>query len=326
MELREFKKEFDPLVSNFINNKILEISNDKELKFLKDSFLYLDKFISDGKRIRPFIAYLTYCSFGGKERKTILEILVFIELFHNFCLVHDDIMDNSSTRHGINTINQEFGNSQAILIGDYLYSWAWEIASRLKLDRNQSVDLYNLFSEMTSEVFLGQAIDINLDKKEKVSNDIIFKKTLLKTSGYTFIKPMQIGLLLSDNYSNSNIKLLQNLGKNLGLAFQIQDDLLDIISDFNGKKKTLGDMEEGKHTLISNYVFKNGTKTQKIELKKVFGKKIKNKDKIRNIFYESGAIDFANDLINNYYDESKKLAKSKIEFLELIELLKNRKS
>lgn len=324
MNLKEFKKEFDPLITNFINLKISEISHDTDLKFLVTSFNYLNEFISDGKRIRPYIAYLSYNSFGGKNKKETFQLLIFLELFHNFCLLHDDIMDNSSTRHGLPTIHKKFGISNSILIGDYLHSWSWETLCSFKTNNKILKNLQDLFSEMTSEVFLGQAIDINLDKKEKVSNEIVFKKTLLKTAGYTFIRPMLIGLLLSGKYSKINIELMEQLGKNLGLAFQIQDDLLDIKSDFDKKKKMLSDIAEGKHTLISNYVFENGNKTQKEYLKNNFGKEIKNPDEIKKIFAESGAVRYAEDMVNKYFNEAKKLANSHKDFLELINILEKR--
>src|SRR4051812_10272419 len=116
MNLDEFKKRIDPRIDNFIKSKVDSLPKDKEVLFLKDYFDYLKLFIKDGKRIRPFIAYITYLSFGGKNEKKIINLLVFIEIFHYFCLIHDDIMDNSDKRHGLETMHVKFGSSEAILI------------------------------------------------------------------------------------------------------------------------------------------------------------------------------------------------------------------
>lgn len=327
MNLINFKKEFDPLLINFIDIKINQISTDKDFDFLVKEFKYLKKFINDGKRIRPFMAYLSYQEFGKKNNKEVLNLLIFLEIFHYFCLIHDDIMDKSLTRHGLKTINNEFSDSEAILIGDYLFAWSWEILNNFKLEHDIKQKLNGLFSEMINEVFLGQALDVNLDIKTEINNDLILKKTLFKTAGYTFSKPMLVGLILTNKYNDINISLVNNFGKNLGLAFQIQDDLLDITSDFDGKKKPLSDVILGKHTIFTNFVFDNGTKDQKDILSKYFGKNNKdvNITVLRNIFIESGAIEYGQGLINKYFIEAQNLIKDKKEFISFINLLKERR-
>jgi geranylgeranyl pyrophosphate synthase len=324
MSLEKFKRVIDPLIDSFIQKKIDELPKDRDFIFLANYFKYLKDFIKDGKRIRPYVAYITYLSFGGKNNKDLIKNLVFLEIFHYFCLVHDDIMDNSKKRHGIKTVNEKFGNSEAILLGDYLFSWAWEILLAIKLDDDRKEKLISLFRETVDDVFLGQILDVDSTHKKIVSNDLILKKTLHKTAGYSFIKPMLIGLLLTKEYNNENKKFCNKLGKNLGLAFQIQDDLLDITSDFKGNKTPLKDITEGTHTIFSNYVFKNGSNKEKEILAKNFGKNINNPEEVKKVFYDSGAIEYGKKLFNSYINKSTELAMNHKYFLDLIEILKGR--
>lgn len=326
MSLNEFKKEIDPLIDSFIQSKIDKLPEDKEFKFLINYFRYVKEFIRDGKRIRPYIAFLTYSRFGGKNKKTVIELLVFLEIFHYFCLIHDDIMDNSLKRHGVRTIHNKFGISQAILIGDYAFAWSWEIINKASLDQKQPKQLLNLFSEMIEEVFMGQAADTYSSKKKIVSDNLIMKKTLYKTAGYSFTKPMLIGLILAGEYKNENIIFCEKLGKNLGLAYQLQDDILDITSDFEGNKTSLSDISEGMHTIFSNYVIKNGTAEQKLAIQKVFGKRVKDVKKARQIFYDSGSITYGKKLIQEYLDEARRLTRQDTEFSNLVDLISARKS
>ena len=326
MNLTKFKNEIDPLIEDYIQNKINSVPDEIDFSFLKKQFDYIKVFIKDGKRIRPYVTYITYLSFGGKKNKEIINNLVFIEIFHYFCLIHDDIMDNSAKRHGIKTINSKYGVSEAILLGDYLFSWAWEINLSTKLNTNSKTNVIKLFTEMIDDVFLGQAIDVQSTHKKTVSNDLILKKTLHKTAGYTFIKPMLIGLALTNIYNKENIKFCESLGKNLGLAFQIQDDLLDITSDFNGNKISLKDVSEGNHTVFSNYVFERGSSEQKNILRNNFGKKNIDSKKVREVFYDSGAINYGQELMKEYFNNAKAIANNYKYFSNLIDLISSRKS
>ncbi len=333
MTLKEFKKEIDLKINNLIENKINGLSNDDDLLFLIKQFEYLKEFIKDGKRVRPYISYITYLSFGGKNKKDILPLLVFLEIFHYFCLIHDDIMDNSEKRHGIPTINKKFGTAQAILLGDYLFFWTWEIITSAELDNKKSKELIKSFSEMVGNVFLGQFLDIDSVKKLNISDDLILKKTLNKTAGYTFVKPMLIGLVLGDEFKDKNIKFCEKLGTNLGLAYQLQDDLLDITSDFNGNKTPLSDISEGIPTLFSNYVFKNGSEKDKKILTNNFGNKIKNTEVVKKVFYDSGAISYGENIIKSNLSEAKRILEKqemnkeyKDKFLEVVNLIEERKN
>lgn len=324
MNLNKFKKEIDPLIQSFLQKKVNELPEDKDFQFLKEEFIYIKEFVRDGKRIRPYVAYINYLSFGGKKNKKVIKDLVFLEIFHYFCLIHDDIMDNSRMRHGIKTINEKYGYSEALLLGDFLLSWTWELISSLNLNNKQKNKLILIFNEMTNDVFLGQALDVNSSRKKTISDDLIMKKTLHKTAGYTFKNPMLIGLTLAGKHNNKNKRFCENLGESLGIAFQIQDDLLDITSDFKGNKTPLKDVSEGTHTIFSNYVFKNGSNYQKTVLSDNFGKQKIDIEKVRKVFYDSGAIDYGKKLATKYFNKSKQLANNYNYFLDLIRTIESR--
>jgi len=188
------------------------------------------------------------------------------------------------------------------------------------------------FYKMIDEVIMGQIIDIDLVGRENPSLDLIEEKTRLKTSRYSFVRPMQIGAIFANpNYGQDD--LLEALGTHLGIAFQIQDDLLDIIGNPKDIQKTpLLDISQHQHTFFTNYVFNKGTKDQISKLAEIFGKNVKDKEeKIRNVFLESGAIDQGKKIIKKNFDEAKKLVEnSQLElqykqgFITLIKLIEDR--
>lgn len=271
-DLEIFKKKFDVYLECYLDKKIKNIS-----KFTKDPSIlsyinYLRKIsLSGGKRIRPYLAFLVYQTLGGKEEKKALKFLVFLEIFHIFCLIHDDIMDKSNLRHGVSTahvyisnfLKQEkrigdlghAGNSQAILLGDILLAWSQEIINLNKNFPQKIIDKVNIyFYNMGDEVSIGQMIDVDIVTRKKVSKELINEKTRLKTAGYSFIKPLLIGAALSGNINKNIETFCKEFGLRMGMAFQMQDDLLDITSsDSELGKSTSLDKSQNQHTYFTYY-------------------------------------------------------------------------
>lgn len=243
-DLAEFKKEFDIVLKEYLDKKIETFSRNISDSFIIDIVGYPQKLIeSGGKRIRPYIAYLMYQALGGKDNENAMRLFISLELFHNFALIHDDIMDKSFIRHGIQTVHEyvkekleeegrsgdlsHLGNSQAILIGDILFAWSLEIIDNDKnFDQEKLKTAKKYFYKMLGDVFLGQIIDVDIASRKDIPKELTDKKDLLKTASYTFIRPLQIGAALIKIDENIE-KFCEDLGLNLGLAFQIQDDLLD---------------------------------------------------------------------------------------------------
>ncbi len=257
--LKEFKKAFDPILKQYLDEKIKTFSGNINDPFILDIIAYPQKLIeSGGKRIRPFVAYLMYKALGGKETEKALELFISLELFHNFALIHDDIMDKDSTRHGVQTAHEyakerlqkedrngdlnHLGNSQAILLGDLLLTWAFSVFDEVNFDEDKLKSAKLFFNKMANDVILGQIIDIDIVSRRDIPKELIDKKDKLKTASYTFIRPLQIGASLA-TIDRETEKFCEDLGLNLGLAFQLQDDLLDF-ENTETKQETIRKIEE----------------------------------------------------------------------------------
>ncbi len=199
-----------------------------------------------GKRIRPIILMLACEAFGGNPGDA-LHAAIAIEILHNFTLVHDDIMDNAGTRRGKDTIHKKWDTNAAILVGDELIGLSYRSLLKTRSARIQEV--VATFTDGVIEVCEGQA----LDKEFETNNDVtlsdylimIRKKTaeLLRTSAL-------IGAIIG-NADGSGLNTISSYSENLGLAFQIHDDLLDVIADENEfGKKIGGDILEKKKTYL----------------------------------------------------------------------------
>jgi geranylgeranyl diphosphate synthase type I len=276
-DLHEFKQTFDPILKQYLDKKIEIFSQKVSDPFILDIVSYSKKLIeSGGKRIRPFIAYLMYEALGGKEIDKALELFISLEIFHNFALIHDDIMDKDSMRHGVQTIHEyvkeklqkegrsgdlsHIGNSQAILLGDLLLVWALAVFDQVNFDEYRLRDAKLFFNKMADDVFLGQMIDIDIPSRKDIPKELIDKKDKLKTASYSFIRPMQIGASLV-GIDKQTEKFCEALGLNLGLAFQLQDDLLDF-ENTQTKAETVKKIDEHyekakeiieKSKIIENY-------------------------------------------------------------------------
>ncbi|MEK7573690.1 MAG: polyprenyl synthetase family protein [Patescibacteria group bacterium] len=345
MDLKIFKQEFDPILIDFIEKKR------KKLKIYKNQDLihnlsHLTKLLESGKRIRPYLSFLSYKAYGGTENKAVIELLIFLEIFHMFCLVHDDIMDKSGYRHNVKTMQEfaksnitfssdktHYGESIAILVGDFLLAWAFEILLKNKKFKNEIEErIRNIFFKLIEEVIIGQFLDVNTSSRNDVSQAEIFQKTTLKTAGYSFAWPMIIGASLVKDVEQD--KFLNKFGLYLGMAFQIQDDLFDIIYDGTQlKKSSFNDMEQHQHTIFTNYILDKGRKDQREIIKEHWGKKINFNDKVmlRKVFKESGAIEYGKSLIEVNLKKAKSILKEASlpkeynkTFLDFIDLISRR--
>jgi len=274
MNLWDFKVTFDGILENYVEGKVLQakklLNNEKLNKYVE----YIETFIfSWGKRIRPYGLWIAYKWFGGQNEKAILNFWIMLELLHTMALIHDDIIDQSEKRHNILTIHKyidsildkpdaQIAQWQAILIGDLLLSRVYELRYKyhdfpeeLLLEARKNVH------EMIEEVILGQMIDVDMMWGEPATSEMIEKKNMYKTAGYTFIRPLLTGAILADADMESQ-KLIIQLGTDLGLAFQIRDDLFDIISA-DKTKSLFSDIQEGQQTFFTNYIFEKGTEEDK---------------------------------------------------------------
>ncbi len=201
-----------------------------------------------GKRIRPLLSLMTYHLLGKKIDEQILNAATAIEFFHNFTLIHDDIIDNSSYRRGELTVHKKFGINAGILSGDALMILAYQQLDKLPAAYFPLV--LKTFNSIAMGICEGQQLDINFETQDDVSLDEYFKMIELKTSILLGLSFQIAGLLAG--VSEKEQQLLFEVGKNLGIAYQIQDDYLDTFGDFEKFGKPIGnDIILNKKTYLS---------------------------------------------------------------------------
>lgn len=352
--LKEFKNIFDPILEEFIDLKVNNLSKKTGNDFVQDFVLYSKQLITNGgKRTRPYLAYLMFQAAGGQNSSEAIKFFVSLEVFHAFALVHDDIMDKSKLRRGVKTIHtfvlehlkkqgrlgdlEHIANSQGILVGDLFFAWSIGIFDQIKDIPQANIDkAKECFFEMTDDVILGQMLDVDLKTRESSTKELVYEKNLMKTARYSFIYPLLIGSSLA-NANHTYEKFCRSIGEDLGIAFQTQNDLADIVGDEETvQKDVLGDIEEGQHTFFTNYILANANSSQKKYFASVFGKPIKSKtdrDKVKKLFIDSGAISEGEKIIQESFLKAKKtLEESDLKkeykeiFFGLIKMLEERKS
>jgi geranylgeranyl diphosphate synthase type II len=188
-----------------------------------------------GKRIRPILVLLAARMFNNQRQEVMNQALA-VELFHNFTLIHDDIMDNAPLRRGLTTIHEKWNPSQAILSGDVLMIVAYQYLMRT--DAQYLEALLNSFNKMAIEVCEGQQMDMDFEQRQDVSIPEYIEMIRLKTSVLLGCA-LEIGAIVSDA-SPEDKKHIYDFGVNIGLAFQIQDDILDVYGHVEKFGKQVG--------------------------------------------------------------------------------------
>jgi len=258
---------------------------------------------SKGKRLRPLLVLLSAKAVGGNF-KQVYNAAIAVELLHNFTLVHDDIMDHADKRRGRLTLHKKYDPNTAILTGDSLLSVAYEYL--LKDCNGNAKNVIQSFTRGLVEVCEGQSMDTDFESKKDVTiNDYL---TMIKKKTAAMSEMCcNIGSSLGGG-RNEEIKALSRFGLNLGIAFQIQDDLLDITADENVFGKSIGgDLVEGKKTYLFLKAFENARGEDKRLLKKVVDNKgisWKQVKKYKELYIKLGVLDQAGKAIRYYTNRS----------------------
>lgn len=326
----------------------------KEDKLIAEALMQTKKIaLSGGKRIRGALLYQAYFSVGGKERKRILKVAAAIELVHMFLLIHDDIMDRGNLRHGQETLHktfaqkkrknisvaeaEHFGDSVAILVGDLLYAMANKIIAEAGFDSKITVAALAKLQSIVETTIVGQSQDMGIAYNNNVTEKEVLAMCKNKTAHYTFEGPLYLGATLA---GNSNKKMLERFSRYalpLGVAFQIQDDILGVFSITKKMgKSTFSDIEEGKKSLIVVKAFESASISKRKQLKSILGKKNLTQREVKifqNIIESTGALDYAKNLALQQFTQGKKeiekailLPREKKFFIELVDYLKKRQT
>lgn len=242
-----------------------------------------------GKRLRPVLTLMSTQAFGGNYKES-LDAALAIEIFHNFSLVHDDIMDDAPLRRGASTVHEKWNTNTGILSGDVML-----INSYQYLEEYNNIifkSLTSIFSKTAIEVCEGQQYDMDFEERDDVTESEYIKMITYKTA-VLVAAAMEMGAIIA-GASKKSQNLIYDFGLNLGIAFQLQDDYLDAFGDpKNFGKQMGGDIIENKKTFLYLQSNKMGSREQRAELKDLFSikpscpeEKIKT---IKEIYKESGA-------------------------------------
>ncbi|MFD7256900.1 polyprenyl synthetase family protein [Streptomyces sp. NPDC059874] len=264
---------------------------------------------SGGKRLRPLLCVIGWHAGGGHgDIAPVLKVAASLELFHAFCLIHDDVMDNSRTRRGQPTVHraladqhtsdrsrrnaERFGTSGAILIGDLALSWSDELVNTAELTAAQFSHVLPLIHEMRTEVMYGQYLDIAATGSPTDSLDRALAIVRYKTAKYTVERPLHIGAALA-GADDSLRAALSDFALPIGEAFQLRDDLLGIYGNpaMTGKPCT-DDLRDGKHTAVIAIALQRAERDQRQLLTSLIGKTdldADGVDHIRSILSITGA-------------------------------------
>jgi len=254
-----------------------------------------------GKRIRPVL-----CLMGNELFDEInpdaWHVATAIELFHNFTLIHDDIMDKAPLRRGNETVHAKFGENTALLAGDVMLVAAYDCLNKINTSYIRSI--ISLFNKTASEVCEGQQLDMDFEKTDNVSLDDYLHMIELKTS-VLLAASLKMGSILG-GASQRNQNLLYEFGKKLGIAFQIQDDYLDAFGDPKKfGKQPGGDIKANKKTFLLVQALSIASDGQKKELKKLMDGNAKDKtEKVLQLFQDCKVNEWALQLKNKYLDEA----------------------
>jgi len=227
---------------------------------------------SGGKRIRPLLTLASSKLCGYKDGNRDVNLAACIELIHNATLLHDDVIDNSNLRRGIETANSLWGNQSSILVGDYLFSRCFEM-----MVEDGSQEILKLLSSTSSRIAQGEVLQLEHKGEIDMLEETYFNIINMKTAAL-FAAATRVGACLG-NKSKKEKDALESYGKNLGLAFQIADDALDYFSSKNIFGKEIGkDFYEGKTTLPLIIIFQRANSEERTFLKEIFKKKKRTED------------------------------------------------
>ena len=239
-----------------------------------------------GKRIRPLLVILMSKALGYQGINHHVMAAV-IELIHTATLIHDDIVDESEVRRGTETPNQVWGNAASVLVGDFIYSRAFEI-----MVEPNSMEIMKVLSKATNAIAEGEVLQLlNIGNKELKEADYL--KVIEKKTACLFQAATQIAAIISD--SDSSIQnQMKSFGLHLGNAFQIVDDVLDYQSDEELLGKRIGDdLSEGKMTLPLIHSLSNSSKVTNKKLRDIiYNNNVEEIDIVLEIFQETGSIDY----------------------------------
>lgn len=285
-----------------INKEILNLDWNREPHGLYEPIEYT--LAAGGKRVRPQLAMIASQMFGGKDEE-VLPAALALEVFHNFTLLHDDVMDKADVRRGRPTVHIKWDENTAILSGDQMLIEAYKLLSGVPEDKLPKV--LQLFNKMATEICEGQQYDVDFESQEQVTIDDYLKMIRLKTS-VLLANALQTGAYIA-GANEAQQQSLYEFGIYVGLAFQIQDDILDVWGDPATFGKAVGgDISCNKKTFVYLQAMRLlGGETMRrevIELKEWYSQILKDNTKkitaVKEIFEHLGVRATCEKVVEDY--------------------------
>lgn len=259
-----------------------------------------------GKRIRPTLMLLAYNMFRDDPERILMQAVA-LETYHNYTLLHDDLMDHADLRRGHETVHKRWNDNQAILSGDSMLVLAYERMAQCPADKLGEV--LSLFTQTALEIGEGQQYDIDFETRNDVSEDEYIEMIRLKTS-VLLACALKIGAVLA-GASKADADNLYKFGEQIGLAFQLQDDYLDVYGDPKIFGKAIGgDIVSNKKTYMLINAFNRADSSQRAELQRLINTESFDRDKkvaaVTALYNEMSIDKMAKNKMDFFYEQSQR--------------------
>lgn len=247
---------------------------------LYDAASYL--IIHGGKRLRPYMLMQTCQMMGGNAAQAVV-VAGAVEMIHNFSLVHDDIMDNDDTRHGVDSTHKRYGSSLAILAGDTLFSKAYQTLAESNLPDPVHSGLVRHLADACVDICEGQWLDISMSTSDEIPQPSEYLLMIRKKTSALFEASCAMGAICA-HAASSDVQNAAAFGRNLGIAFQITDDLIGVAGDETITKKPVGnDIREGKKSLPILMALESAEPRDRDTIMHAFGNRQATAEQTRNV-------------------------------------------
>lgn len=291
-------------ILKLVNKCLDNLSYDRKPSSLYEPIRYV--LSMGGKRIRPVLMLLSYNMFRENPEEILMPACA-LETYHNYTLLHDDLMDNADLRRGHETVHRKWNANTAILSGDSMLVLAYQRMAQC--DKQKMPEVLSLFTETALEIGEGQQYDMDFEHRNDVTEDEYIEMIRLKTS-VLLACAMKIGAILA-GASKEDADNLYRFGEQIGLAFQLQDDYLDVYGDTRVFGKAIGgDITSNKKTYMLINALLRANDTQRAELEKwISATEFDREEKIAavtRLYNEIGIDKLAQEKINFYFEQSRK--------------------
>lgn len=291
-------------ILKLVNDYLVQLPYDRRPASLYEPIRYV--LSMGGKRIRPVLMLLSYNLFK-KDPETILMPACALETYHNYTLLHDDLMDNADLRRGHETVHKKWNANTAILSGDSMLVLAYQRMQQCSSDK--MAEVLALFTETALEIGEGQEYDMAFEHRDDVSEEEYIEMIRLKTS-VLLACALKIGAILA-GASKEDADNLYRFGEQIGLAFQLQDDFLDVYGDTRVFGKAIGgDITSNKKTFMLINALNHANEEQRRQLESWIGATEFDRDEkvaaVTRLYNEIGIDRMAQDKIAYYFEQSRK--------------------